>query len=176
MKHSIIIICLLVFGCNQTSVDSVDAPQNPFFDLKDYFEKEMKIDRNGITKTTTFEGEKETIQLQNVDLEKELKIFADANLNKVAWYEKYAIVSEKTKEGGTKLPYTIDDPKLKTKRVELFKNNGKLDSILIHNQMTSLIMDSDQFLTYYPNVGYRIRVKQKGKLQDVGNIEINVKY
>ncbi len=178
MKHNILLFFLaLLFGsCQPTGIDPADAPKNPFFDLKDYFEKEMKIKRSDITKTTTFEGETETVHLPTVDLEKELKIFSDANLNKVAWYEKYAIESAQTKQGSTKISYRTEDPKLKTKSVEIFKNKMGIDSILIHNQMSSTIMNTEQYLAYYPNVGYLIRIEQKGSLQEVGDMKIEVKF
>ncbi len=177
MRNSIL-ICLISFfmACNQTAVDPVNVPTNPFFDLKEYFEQEMKIQRSGVTKTTTFEGEKETVGLASIDLTKELKIFADANLNKVAWYEKYQINAENLLDGKTKVSYTTDDPKLKTKSVAIFRNGETIDSILIHNQMSSMIMDADQFLSYYPKTGYNINIKQEGNLKEISDVNIEVKF
>jgi len=178
MKHSIVILFIIFIGvgCDQTNVDSAEAPPNPFFDLKDYFENEMKIKRNEVTKTTIFEAQKEITQISNIDLEKELKIFADANLNKVAWYEKYKIETQQTSQGNSQTTYQTQDSKLKTKRIDIFKNETQIDSIKIHNQMTSMIMDADQFLSYYPGVGYHIEIKQKGNLKEVGDMTIEVEY
>ena len=171
-----LILFVVLTSCQPNTTDQVDVPQNPFFDLKEYFEQEMKIDRGKVTKTTIFKGEKETIQIPTLNLSKELKIFADANLNKVAWYEKYSIASEEKPSGKTLITYYTDDPKLKTKKVELFKTNDQLDSILIHKKMKSMIMDSDQFLSYYPNVGYHIKIKQASSLQESSETEIKVLY
>jgi len=178
MNRNLLGVFLLVFfaSCDQNSVDLADAPQNPFFDLKAYFENEMKVERSGITKTTTFDGVTETTTLDEIDLRKELKIFSDANLNKVSWYEKYKITTEQVNKGVSKTTYFTEDTRLKTKSVSIFKNNETIDSILIHNEMTSMILDADQFLKYYPGVGYSIRIEQEGRLQEVSDMEIKVRY
>jgi len=178
MKLSSILIFILVlgFGCGKKAVDPKVALVNPFFDLKEYFEKEMKVVRKSVTKTTIFEGKTEISNLKEIDLKKELKIFADANLNKVAWYEKYTIQKNLTPKGNSQVTYETNDEKLKTKRVDIFKNDSSIDSILVHNQMTSMILDSDQYLSYYPNNGYRILIKQKGNLIEVSDMEIKVEF
>ena len=130
----------------------------------------------GVEKTTTVNGQTEKINLEKIDLSKELKIFAESNLNKVSWYEKYKIDTVAQQKGGLKISYESLDPELKTKAINIYQTGNTIDSIYIHNHLESMIMNTDQYLRYDPKLGYSLSIDQESQLQEAEDYEIVVRY
>lgn len=166
-----------MFSCQSVEVEPDGSIQNPFMDIKSYFELEMEKTVSGpVEKITRVGNEELKTILDEIDLKQELKLFAQADINKVAWYEKYSIDTVQTSANANSIIYKAQDEGLKTREINIHESNGKIDSIYIHNKLESMIMNSDQFLHYYPDQGYQVKIVQIGSLQKAENFEIKVRY
>jgi len=131
---------------------------------------------SGVKKITVLDGKKEEVILDEINLKEELKLFAEANLNKVSWYEKYTIDTVENKSGGQMISYTAIEPELNTQKITIYKNNNSIDSIYIHNHLHSMIMDTDQYLKYDARRGYSVNINQESSLQKTKDYSITVEY
>jgi len=94
MKYRFLFIAVLFAGCsNSTETDRVLK----YFDSKTWVESliaDLRAATPPVEKTWTYDGKTENKQVREIDWEKELKLFLDADLNKSSFVSSYDSVKE----------------------------------------------------------------------------------
>ena len=106
---------VIVFqSCQSTTSKPVGGLEKPYFDLKSYFENEKTrlAAISNFKKTTVVDGKEETKQLETINFDNELRIFAEADINRPAWFDKYLIDSILQDGNLTRIDYTAKDVKM----------------------------------------------------------------
>ena len=172
------ILLFLLASCN-TSNSEVKNNQLAFFDLKNYIHQEI-VQKKSVkifNKKIDLNNTKEEKRIENLSLEKELAVFIQSDINKTAWYDKYEIDSLFDTKGNLyHLQYLAKDESLRTRSISLSFKTNQIDTIKIHNQSSSSIADSEQFLTYIASYGYSILSRQKINLLSEHNLAVDVEF
>jgi hypothetical protein len=171
------IIALVFTACGSKTDTSKNVDLTPFFDVKGFFNGEIKRLTEGsvkIEKTVTIGGNIETKIIEKADFEKELALFVASDINKPAWRDKYRI--EKT-AGRSLESFLAKDDDLKTKRVDIYRfpPNG-VTQIKIVNSDKSSVTESQQSLDYDIGKGYSIETFQQFLGSDSSKIRIDVVF
>jgi hypothetical protein len=172
------LLVLLVFaGCGGKTDTTKAVDETPFFDVKGFFNGEIKRYTEGsqkIQKTVTVKGNAETKILDKADFAQELALFVSSDINKPAWRDKYRI--EKT-AGRSLESFVATDDDLKTRRVDIYRfpPNG-VTEIQIINGDKSAITESQQSLKYEIGKGYSIETFQKFIGSDSSKTRIEVVF
>jgi len=175
-KHCFILFFFIFQGCQ---VESVQVTQPPFFDLNTFFEKELEFLSNlkEINKTVILNGKKEEKTLNDFDLKKDLEIFTDSNINKVAWLDKYKVDSLTNVNGLLeKIIYQALDEKVKTRQLIIEYSSGEVKSISIKNASSNQVALLNQDLKYIPKKGYMILSSQEVSLSDEQKLSVEVEF
>lgn len=170
---------ILIFFVSSCQVEKVDTNLQPFFDLNDFLDKELISISNlkSIKKKVSINGIIDEQTLDDFDLKKDLEIFRNANINKVAWLDKYEVDSTMNNLSQlTKLKYNALDKNMKTREFIVIYNQGKVNSISINRLSTNQITLSDQHLQYFPNKGFSVESNQKVTMTDKQSLKIEVEY
>lgn len=164
-KLGYIIFCLgLIFqSCQPKTSTPAKEMDKPFFDLKDYFDKEKtRLSAiSNFTKTTVVDGKAETKKLEKLNLDNELRIFEEADINKPAWFDKYAIDSVLQNGNLTKISYTTNDEKLDVRTIVLDFDQQKVSKISVEKSAETALADTQFKLIYEPKAGYSIENTQQ---------------
>ncbi|MBR9923322.1 MAG: hypothetical protein GYB31_21020 [Bacteroidetes bacterium] len=154
--------------------------QAPYYDLEAYFKAEGdRLDASGFQfqKTARVNGKTEERQLSDLEWATEFKAFADSDINLPAWYDKYAIDSSFTANGGLeRITYTLQDSSLRTKFIQIDFQDDKPKYIEIHRESQSPLATTSSDLTYDPDQGYFIQHKQLLKLSEEKTISVEVEW
>lgn len=179
MKKILLIFNVLILfaACDSKKDPSKTVDATPFFDVKGFFQGEIKRLTEGsvkIEKTVTIGGKSETKTFEKADFEKELALFVASDINKPAWRDKYRI--EKT-AGRSLESFLAKDEDLKTKRVDIYRfpPNG-VTQIKIVNSDKSSVTESQQSLDYDIGKGYSIETFQQFLGSDSSKIKIEVTF
>jgi len=167
---------IILLGCQ---VESVKVTQPPFFDLNDFFEKELTTFSNlkQINKTVILNGKKEEKTLKEFNLKKDLEIFTDSNINKVAWLDKYKVDSLSNENGLVKkITYQAIDDKVKTRKMVIEYSNGEVKRISINNASSNQVASLNQNLNYIPKEGYSIQSSQNVSLSESQELSVEVEF
>jgi hypothetical protein len=171
-------LLLVVTSCELTTVPATKN-QDSFFDLKAFFQSETsRLDPfASIEKTVSINGKKETKQISNNDVSKNLSIFSDSDINRLAWKDKYTVDSIKNNLGELQsLLYTAIDKNMKTQVLNVSFQDQRVDSILIVTQVNGFATDNKKEMVYIPQKGYRILSTQKTLLGNPREVFVAVKY
>ena len=169
---------ILILACNDdTSVDST-SEQTPFFDLRAFFSEEKAKHQKiqSFNKTVVLNGKEEIKQLDSLDLNTELSLFVESDINKTAWLDKYSVDSLIDNGQLRQIRYTAIEDKLNTRLLKVDYTRGQVDSILIKNESSSVVAKSEEWLTYFPNKGYRIQHIQQVTSQPEHALTVDVKF
>lgn len=156
----ILVTCSIVAcsGSEQTAEKSDGSP-NRYFSLSEYFNEQidrLQTDSTEVFKTVEVNGKTESKRMRIANWNNEFAPFIDADINKSAWVNSYAIDST-----ATSLTYTSKEPDLKTRLIQLqFAENGHITSIIIENQVENWIYSARERLSYYPDSVYSIEKEQ----------------
>lgn len=168
---------LLLSACELEQ--EVQINQHSFFDLKGFFEGEqarLKTKKEFI-KSVKIDGQEEEEIFNQLDLEKELAIFKNSDINKVAWLDKYSVdTTFSTARQVSSILYTANDKDLRTQSLKIDFNKEKVSQIVIKNKSKSMIASTDQVLTYTPNKGYTVRSGQDMALLDGFDLDVQVRF
>ena len=157
-------------ACQNTSSEVVDNSNIEFFDLKGYFENEIKaFSHKTLKKTTSINGEDETKTITEFDIEKEMKLFTKINLKNPAWQDKF-----KVNQSGSQETYEALDDKLSVKSVIVDKSNGKITKVKIVSASSNSVITKDKEMIYEPNKGYSIENIQDVALLGKNDMKIEV--
>ena len=175
---SSIIFLLLLIGCTP---DVVITDNQPFFDLKAFFESELpKLNQaRQVKKTITYDNrtDEKILATSNLNFEDELQIFINSDINRSAWVDKYDVDSTLNDLGQlSQISYTVNDPKLKTQLLEISFENNQATKITIENKTGSYLSSSSQQLFYESGKGYKIASNQSLILfsDQALKVEVNV--
>jgi hypothetical protein len=181
LKLNKISIFFVVFfiGCLGNDQTESTPTSLTFFDLKGFFQTEIKQLKNvrNISKITEVNGQKETLKLDSIDFEIDLKIFSDADINKPSWQDKYSVDSLINEDGQiSKLTYGAQSQKLKIRNLEIDYVDGKVSQISIIKSSSSAISEVSEKLIYKPNSGYNIEREQDITLSGKNQFRVEVKF
>lgn len=173
-----IFILFALASCSETPVN-VKPGDKKYFDLKGYFDGEAKrlAGLPKVKKIATVDGQREERIIDSLDFEEELKIFSNADINRAAWSDKYAIDSVFNEQQQlTQLNYTSNDKDLRTQKISIDFNENGVSKIFIENSSSSAVADTKQLLTYQPEAGYTIESHQKVSMTDDNTFLVEVQF
>jgi hypothetical protein len=150
---------ILLLGIASCKRDSNAATgTKAFFDIKGYFEADsarLTKERPLVTKTVTHNHIPETQKVYISDWGTELSLFTQSDINRPAWRDSYDV-----RNSENLAIYTAKDPKLKTQKVIVKMENGKLKWIMIINHTKNVLFENTEKLSYFPDSLYLIQKKQ----------------
>lgn len=158
---------LLFWGCgNSAKPGQTDKALPVFFDLRDYFQKEMDYltkKQPTAKKTVRLNGQESILPSAAISYVDELAPFANSDINKPSWKDKYQVDSVLTDGGLEEIRYMAKDASLKTRELRISFRNGRVEKVWIRNAIHSIISASDQELKYEREKGYAIKGRQAGR-------------
>lgn len=167
MRNLLTLLCLSTFLCTCDSANSKDAETGKvFFDLKGYIAEEVNRLEGmpiTVTKTITLNGETESQRLSDLDFEKDLSLFAGADINKAAWVEKYEKKTESLSGQHMITRYVARDTSLVTQLLEVEQDRGETTRINIKRKTGTVLSDGTSELIYQPTRGYSVVTKQDNR-------------
>jgi len=175
---------LLVQSCfpsvEQESPASEDQPS--FFDLSDYMESEMErlqSQQPAVIKRVGLRGEEQVESLDSLNYRQELKPFADSDINRPAWYDKYDADTIRAESGDTyTVTYTCREDHLRVRELSVTFQSGS-DQVLglrLSKKTDSLVEELKQELSYKPGEGYRMISEQHPLLGEGHRAEVEVRW
>ena len=163
------ILLLGIASCKRDSNAAADS--KAFFDIKGYFEADSARLTKGnplITKTVTHNQIPETQKVHIPNWGTELSLFIGSDINKPAWRNSYDVNST-----DNITIYAAKDPALKTQRVVIKNENGKLKWIMIVNHAKNILYENTEKLSYFPDSLYLIQKKQRVRLLGTDTYQIS---
>jgi uncharacterized protein YxeA len=169
---------LVIMFSSCTDESTVVVENQYFFDLKTFFKQEQEQSKNikKIIKKATIDGFVEEKTMDSFDLEKELALFIDSDINKVAWLDKYTVDSLFNNNLLTRITYIAKEEELKTDLLTIHFDKGLVDSIDIIRKTSSLAAKLEQHLKYIPTKGYSIESLQKTSISAAHVLELDVQF
>ena len=171
----LLIFCLLL-AC-QTPEQKQMSESNSFFDLEDYFKKESEKWRQlrGFKKSTQINGVKESQTFDTLDFSKELDMFANADINRIAWFDQYQVDSIHAEDGTlSSITYQALKPNLQTQKVLIAFTAEQPSFIAINRLMENALMNASMLLEYHPGKSYRIQSNQKLRISEAREMIVEV--
>ncbi|MEM8908368.1 MAG: hypothetical protein AAGD05_11025 [Bacteroidota bacterium] len=145
------VFLLLLMNCGPVTEVNQQAP---FFDLKAFFSKQQSQHQQikSFRKAVQLDGKTEEQVLDDLDVDAELKLFTNSDINKTAWLDKYEVDSLFDQQGHLHhLQYRAKEQQLKTRLLSVaFDNGGAVDSLMIQNASSGLVVQSKETLYYLP--------------------------
>ena len=175
MKINVFLSCLVVIflvSCSNSNKIEIDNSNIDFFDFKVFFEKEIKdFSFSKIKKTVSLNDEKETQELTEFDMEKELNLFIKANISRPSWKDKYQVT-----QSDNQTTYKAMDEDLTIREIILEKEGDEVTQITIHTLSDNTIFEAAKTMVYQPKKGFFIENKQDVMLAGKNNIKIEVEF
>lgn len=150
-----------------------------FFDLKNYIDQEIKRlekEQPKVDKTVAINDQIEKKQLSGLNYQRELDIFAQADINRQDWVDKYRADSTFYNSQLTEIQYIALHEDLRTRLIKVNFQQGKVAKIYIENGGKNMAAGSQQQLTYEPENGYHIESLQHIALAKDKRFRIDVKF
>ena len=154
------ILLLSIASCKRDSNAAADS--KAFFDIKGYFEADSaRLTKQNplVIKTVTHNQASETQKVHISDWGTELSLFTQSDINKPAWQSSYDVNNSENVA-----IYTAKDPSLKTQKVVVTMENGKLRWIMIVNHTKNILYENTEKLSYFPDSLYVIAKKQRVRI------------
>ncbi len=171
MKIPLVTISLLIVLTSLAGCNFKEKAAGPitYFDLKGFITSEIEqleaLDPK-VSKKVIVNEEEEHQVLQNINWEKELSPFADADINKpvlVKMYDADTIFTDRERTLYSQITYVAKDDKLATKEmvISFIRNTGMPFKITIAIQRNNFLFRTKQNLELYAGHSYRIQTNQK---------------
>ncbi len=179
MKKNIFFFVLILsslFACQSTE-QKLASETNAFFDLENYFEKESAQWRQhkGFKKSTQINGEKESQTFDTLDFTKEFAMFANADINRIAWLDQYQVDSTLAEDGSlSTITYQALKADLQTQKVTIAFTAAQPSFIAINRLMENALMNSSMLLEYHAGKSYRIQSNQKLRISEAREMIVEV--
>lgn len=169
----ILIISILLMACNTSSQkEEIDSSGITFFDMKAYFEDEIKNFKfKTLKKTASLNDKSETKTITDFDISEELELFSKANINRPAWKDKY-----KVEETANKVTYTAADEELNIKSIIIEKNGDEVSKITIQSASKNSLLEAEKLMIYEPKKGYSIKNRQSVTLSGDNTMHVEVEF
>jgi len=162
---SFLFIVLFYVSCSENSTKHF---QN-YFDTKKFFISTIEKFKKGnytLSKDMSFNSKQSHVEIKNVEWEKELSMFANIDLLKPAYRDKFHVDSTRQDSSSYTLKYTSVDSKTDIKKLEItsdfFKKIPK--KIVIQLSEKNNLYTSETELEYFADSAYSISGKQKTRL------------
>jgi hypothetical protein len=169
---------LLLFGGCYAEEVAEDLNREPFFDLASYIDEQvdsLKQAGTPVTKTIVLNGQREAQTRDDVDFAADLRVFREADINRPAWLDKYA-VERSTEDGLTTEVYSARDSSLQTRQLSVTRAGAQVQAIRIFRRTGTVLSDGDHHLTYEPNRGYDLRSQQVNRFGEDLDATITVRW
>ena len=173
------ILILSISFFTSCEVENVKSSHQSFFDINHFLDQEITqlSELKSIRKKVEINEKVDEQVLKAFDLEKDLTIFRNSNINKIAWLDKYDVDSTINSSGQlNELKYQATDSKLKTRELIVSYSNGKVNTILIKNASGNQVSELAQTLQYNSMKGYSVKSNQKVSLSNEQTLKIEVEY
>lgn len=169
-----------VFSCGNSTQPQEEAKKvDFFFDVEGYFESEMERLNSlqpTVSKTAAINEKRETKTLEKVDFGKELKPFADSDINRLSWQEKYSTQRDTLDSGQIVLTHEALDESLRVRKIEVYQTKDVVTQVVIRKKMRNALAGSEQLLSYNPQSGYSIVNDQALMLSEGKKMAIEVSF
>ncbi|MEO5909577.1 MAG: hypothetical protein ABIP95_01755 [Pelobium sp.] len=141
-----------------------------FYDLQTYFTKtaeKLNQENPTITKSVAKNKitEKHTLKVTNWNTE--LALFIESDINKGAWRDSYSKDST-----ATKIIYTAIDNNLKTRKIEIWMDEGKPKKFTVYTKVDNMLYHTTEELEFIPDSSYSIKKHQKILILGLNDYEI----
>lgn len=166
------LLCLFLGACRPAT--PVKTSTGTGFDLKGYISREAgRLQSAGplITKTVVVNGSAEQRKLKITDWQKELAVFADADINKPAWKGLFALHKDSTLE-----TYVSANEKVPVKSLRIFYRAGKVRGLEVLIRNANTLYTSGDTLRYFPDSLYQISKTQHIRLMNEKKYLITGKF
>lgn len=173
---------LLLVACGQVEPQrqlAKDALSPAFFDLKAYFEQEVQRlsqSKPQVFKKVTINGAEEQQNLEQIDFQQELQVFAQSDINRPNWLEKYHADTTFFNGHPSRILYKAMEEKLRTRLIDIEFEQNTVSKITIQNGGKSIVAGSQQELIYLPQSGYLIKSHQTTALSKDKDLSIEVRF
>lgn len=168
MRNFVTLFTLLLFlsTCSDDTARKVEEVK-VFFSLEDYFSAEAKRlndQPTTVLKRITMDEKAEEQTLSNINFEQELAIFRNADINRIAWADKYQADSVYADGQLHQIRYERLDSTLKTALIVIdYAISGDIVSIDIETATNSALANNRHQLHYAPNAGYSVETRQENQ-------------
>jgi len=175
MRNTIFLLLIVLFfgSCNPAGPKK-QLSSLPYFNLKNYFAKEvkrLKLQNPEVNKTVMVNHTEEHKKLKIADWQKELSVFSDADINKSAWQGLFSLRKEKNSN-----TYLSNNEKVPVKSLSISYKNGKIYGIEILISNTNSLYTSNDTLSYFPDSLYDVKKMQHIKLLKEKRYRITGKF
>jgi len=175
-------ICLNLLGCapsEERKSQSMEDTESYFFNLECYIKKELdKLPSTGeVKKIVEINGHKEEQYISNLNFAKELASFSDADINRLAWIDKYQVDSIfNAEEELLEIKHIALDEEMKTQFLSISFQNELVDSVFIRNQVNGFATKNTKEMLYVANTGYSIKSNQQTLIGSAKHISVEVSF
>lgn len=158
-RFSFLILCLsLLTSCSPHEKKVKDNSR--FFDLKTYFADQIALlekENVPVSKTIVNNGKMETVHIQNVIWENELRAFMEIDITLPAHILSYSIDSM-VSGNLTTYQYHARDSTPLIRDIIIKTNNGIPDTIYIRKVISNSYTYSEEIMRYFGNGNYELQV------------------
>ncbi len=150
--------------------DQAIVENPPFFSMSTYIDQEIeRLESAGthLEKSITFNGAEESQTLEDVNYERELEMFRQADINRPAWLDKYEVDSIMGDGQLQAILYRALDETLRIQELRIEHGvNQSIQRIQVNSRSNTVLSDSEQELIYAPEEGYEIHSKQENRTSE----------
>ncbi len=175
----LVLLWLTATACLPGNQESQGPDGSPFYDLETFFSGEverLQREQPAVDKTVTLDGQSEFQQLDSLDYRDELSVFQNSDINRAAWWDKYAIDSTFSRDRLSSIQYTAREADLKIRSVSIQFENEKVSRIDIESRTDSPTATMDRKMHYEPQSGYRIETRQNVTFSKPRKMTVEVNF
>lgn len=167
MRKPLLLLLLPLLLCTCDSAQPDEAGDvTAFYDLKGYIDSEVsRLEGTPLTveKTITLNGTTETQEISDLDFEKDLRLFAGADINKAAWKDKYETETEELSGQHRITRYTALDTTLTTQFLEVEEDFGQTIRLRILRKTGTILSEGRSEMDYVAAKGYSVATRQDNR-------------
>jgi len=164
-KEILIAVCFILFGCQNQGKNYIGK----YFDLKGFIQLEadrLNKENAAVVKEVSINEEIEKKKMGNVDWEKELEVFSEADINQPAFEGQYRVDTafiNRSKGTFSEINYSTSNTDLKTQSIKLYflRNTDHVYKLEISRNVQNFLNDKKRTLEYISGHSFRIEQYQK---------------
>ena len=174
LKNSFFLFLTLIFCFNLTAQES---ETKKYFDLKSFIEEQVESlekSKPTVEKKTLHNTEKESKKTNKIDWQKELRLFADADINKPILKQAYTVT-----ENPQSIDYQAINTNLKVRNIHIEKENDLVKKLTIHYKESNHLFEIEKKLSLDLNknniTNYQIEIIQEIIFKDKDHYQVSGK-
>lgn len=178
-RLSALFLLATLISCQPETGKPAGSGRNPFFDLRGYFEGEIKrLERQqpAVEKILAVNDKSETLYLDSLSYRDELQPFLASDINRPSWWDKYTCDSTYAGAALSAIRYQARDSSLRIRDLQVNWQNGQVRRISIRRFTDSFTAAIAQQLDYQPGKGYQVSTRQEVVLSKPKEIEVKVTF